>query len=169
MNNQRFRAIEFCDDPQCRCEDRDGVVLYDGPSREEAEAHRELSRYDGFFVEEITRPVSTHTPGPWELSRAGDTGDFVIISECQYDPIVVATVHELTGEHDIGDLAANATMIAAAPEMLAALERLRRASPYHIDTESCECGNGLDDSGNVCEHIQANRAIAKAKGKLLNY
>lgn len=52
--------------------------------------------------------------------------------------------------------------------LLAALKRLMdERNPFVSDTENCECGecgDGHDNDGNVCEHIQANRAIAKAEG-----
>ncbi len=52
-------------------------------------------------------------------------------------------------------------------ELLAALKRLlEECNPFVSDVDSCECGengNGIDDAGNVCEHIQACRAIAKAE------
>lgn len=66
----------------------------------------------------------------------------------------------------LGERPANAKLIAAAPDLLAALERLLdERDQFHSDTESCECGEngtGYDDAGKPCEHIQARRAIARA-------
>lgn len=51
-------------------------------------------------------------------------------------------------------------------ELLAALKRLLEEScPFECSIESCECGptgDGFDDEGNPCEHIQGRRAIANA-------
>ena len=50
----------------------------------------------------------------------------------------------------------------------AACRRLVQECPYICDADSCECGengNGFDNAGNPCEHIQACRAIALAEGK----
>lgn len=51
-------------------------------------------------------------------------------------------------------------------ELTAALERMLDECPYHCDTDECECGengDGFDDAGQPCEHIQARRALARAK------
>lgn len=56
----------------------------------------------------------------------------------------------------------------AAADLLAALLHLVSETPFMSDDSSCECGeygNGFDDEGKPCEHIQAWRAIAKARGK----
>lgn len=66
------------------------------------------------------------------------------------------------------DAEKNAALILAAPNLLAACERLLNECPFECSTDRCECGengNGFDDKGNPCEHIQARRAIAKAKGQ----
>ena len=61
----------------------------------------------------------------------------------------------------------DAKLFAAAPELLAALERMVDDCGFIVFAQECECGengNGFDDKGRPCEHIQAARAIAKAKG-----
>lgn len=52
--------------------------------------------------------------------------------------------------------------------LVAALERLVDDCPFDCNTDTCECGengNGRDDDGNICNHIQARRALAIAKEK----
>lgn len=62
-----------------------------------------------------------HTPGPWRVS---DTGIDVV---CDPDarPLPVVACQHVTGK-DNGEATANARLIAAAPDMLAALERIHR-------------------------------------------
>ena len=41
----RYLTIDRCTEPGCRCLDTAGVILYDGPDREEAEAALAEARY----------------------------------------------------------------------------------------------------------------------------
>ena len=51
---RRFRAVESCIDEGCRCDDRAGVVLYDGPDVHEARQAEERVRSGySFLVEEL--------------------------------------------------------------------------------------------------------------------
>lgn len=87
----------------------------------------------------------------WSVMRAGDDTDWVIIDDTEYDPDVVCTVHQ-TNEHSSFTAEDNARLIAAAPDMLAALEAI---------TDQLErIGNSRD----VPFIALALVAIAKAKG-----
>jgi hypothetical protein len=65
-----------------------------------------------------------HTPGPWSLKR--ENGRFAIIPDCR-SPIALAytAFNGLPQEKD----EANARLIAAAPDLLAALEAVLAANP----------------------------------------
>jgi hypothetical protein len=107
----------------------------------------------------------SHTPEPWWLSPRKSQDDFSTDDIVSADGRRIANCY---GGQSEEPFISNARLIAAAPTLLAALERLVDEQPYESNTKTCECGelgNGLDDEGNVCEHIQAHRAIAKAKGK----
>jgi hypothetical protein len=92
-----------------------------------------------------------HTPGPWTVDRSDDgpliyTGDLLIASVSgSTEHIQVQGLDEKTTE-------ANAWLMAAAPDLLAALERI---------LEHGEWGN-LKDAEVV---NQARAAITKAKGQ----
>jgi hypothetical protein len=89
-----------------------------------------------------------HTPGPWRIHgcEAGQPicaiGDRVI---CDQDKDEVAVVR-----YNAADCEANARLIAAAPDLLAALEQVARAS------EDCGDMNDIDWNG-------LRAAIAKAR------
>jgi hypothetical protein len=88
------------------------------------------------------------TTGPW-LSRGPVPGD----GGSEY-PVSVVVAHVKGNATAGGITEANARLIAAAPDLLAALERLLdERNPFQSDTESCDA-----------KHIQAERAIAKATG-----
>lgn len=89
---------------------------------------------------------TTHTPGPWKahlnqvaIVEMSDGHQFYVGGENQ----------------SIGTIDANALLIAAAPELLAALEIIANSEEQHGDTVICDF-----------ETLQgvARAAIAKAKG-----
>jgi len=96
-----------------------------------------------------------HTPGPWFVSVHDDNNETVvrcrenqgyepIICNCEYDNIDIVTVEEL---------AANARLIAAAPNLLAACKDLVRRAETMTDGEW----------GEPEEIAQAKAAIAQAE------
>jgi hypothetical protein len=84
-----------------------------------------------------------HTPGPWVT---GQHGGVIDRRGC-----AVAKVQEMPGQ-DCGEVEANASLLSAAPDMLAALEELL-ADKY------------LSDPINADRMAKARAAIAKAKGE----
>ena len=98
-----------------------------------------------------------HTPGPWEVRTDGEL--FAICGPAKW--IVTVDVDEEgnialqdgTSEYEVNQ--ANANLIAAAPDLLAALER---ALP-----SLCKCGSR--DCYETEVHQQAVAAIAEAKGE----
>ena len=106
----------------------------------------------------------THTPGPWEIVLEGN--DHVIRGERYF----VAEIIGIDGYQEYD----NARLIAAAPEMLAALKAVRD----HLQRASFDYSNGATDplgqfdEGNVYgwkAHnelvAQLEAAIAKAEGQ----
>ena len=73
------------------------------------------------MIEEMKR-VAAHTPGPWAILP--NTPHFVRAMHPADGMQPVATVYHFGGD---GELAANARLIAAAPELLEALERISTA------------------------------------------
>jgi len=97
----------------------------------------------------------THTPGPWIVSS--------------YAKNLVTTADDKVGVADVAMCGpwcpkppqyqqdANTWLIAAAPEMLAALEEI-------ISQAFVECNCGTECSG-TCTYSKATRSVAKAKGE----
>lgn len=110
--------------------------------------------------------MSEHTPGPWYLG--GDEHN--ICAERDGRRVIVASVtHDITGDklsgHDGGGVEhrechANASLIAAAPELLAALEVCR---------SNIKTLNAAREMEGVVQWIAwlevVEQAIAKARGK----
>jgi len=46
-----YQTIDRCTDPGCHCLDTAGVVLYDGPDRDEAERAKDEARYPDPVIE----------------------------------------------------------------------------------------------------------------------
>ncbi len=106
--------------------------------------------------------MSEHTPGPWR----GD-GQAVVAGALAPNTVAIVSIplrHNLRAHEPVdGEVAANVNLIAAAPDLLAALERLRPMV--------CQClpvGRALDDQSvgficGVCVEI-FEPVIAKARG-----
>jgi len=95
-----------------------------------------------------------HTPGPWELADIGDYSDFdgnsrVVLG----DDRRIAVVKVTPGSALFAESDANARLIAAAPDLLAALEAMVRDADRNQRPGG---GSDVPDS--------ARAAIAKAKG-----
>jgi hypothetical protein len=114
-----------------------------------------------------------HTPGPWENKGEDDECGFFIITAAG---LLIAEVNSIGPSQDDpdgfpgcgGDPGANARLVAAAPDLLAALKRVLADCPYVYDADSCECGEngtGFDDAGKPCCHIRAARVIAQVEGR----
>lgn len=102
--------------------------------------------------------MSPHTPGPWESAHGGvgDAGGFRITEQfvmrpCDDVSIAADIVDPETGEPSL----ANARLIAAAPDLLAALVRL----VFILDPEKCPED---DDLGVDAALAAARDAIVKA-------
>ena len=115
-----------------------------------------------------------HTPGPWELLRGGievqsETNNHEIHALVRGIPVPIAEVHRnMHVEHDdpVGEYVmskaeglANAALLTAAPDLLAALE-IAEGRLMCIDAQKLDTVARNDD---VIDRIRA--AIAKAKGE----
>lgn len=101
--------------------------------------------------------MSTHTLGPWDAHDNGHIyGDNYASA--------VARVFENTHQRD-GEAQANARLIAAAPDMFAALESLRASLP-ELEDHPNEPLPGTVAVDVLCEHWpRILEAIHKAKGE----
>ena len=110
------------------------------------------------------------TPGPWQRSPSKESGgSFIEHISPEYISHVVAFVH---ASHDMFDPpiateedAANAHLIAAAPELYEALDKLK--SSYEALAHDYEYAVGAGDIHPLhAEHIQRCAAVlAKARGE----
>jgi hypothetical protein len=91
--------------------------------------------------------MSAHTPEPWEIAK-GDDGRFIDIVDVNGDGIL-STLRNRNAES-----AANIHLLAAAPDLLAALKVVIDDSVW-CHANFCEC--------KVCKQVRA--AIAKAEGR----
>jgi len=95
-----------------------------------------------------------HTPGPW--IREGSL--VYALNERGRDRMCM-NIHVYTSAIDgaePGEAEANARLIAAAPEMLEALQRF-------VEVDACDCHTRKNEAG-PCAWCQAKAATAKAEG-----
>jgi hypothetical protein len=109
---------------------------------------------------------NTHTPGPWESERAHSGR--VIYKEIQRDfetkeTRMLAFMVRNGDQFPVEESDANASLIAASPDLLTALEWSMRCMGDYLSADSQEardyCYKDLAHA-----HKQAIQAIAKAKG-----
>jgi hypothetical protein len=113
--------------------------------------------------------MSGHTPGPWSLetvpTTAGSCHKIGPFPSAGVRPVVHACVYAdgirlgLDEQSPVAvELLDNARLIAAAPDLLSALDRLTRAA---------SCAAGTDFMGDEYHESieQASKAIAKARGE----
>jgi len=102
-----------------------------------------------------------HTPGPWFVERLESTeGDFSVSTNPDPAALKCYTAVTVGGLSD-GSEEANANLIAAAPDLLAALRAL--FDDYKRLADSGDAGNWrLED---LDEGKQALAALAKAEGR----
>lgn len=103
----------------------------------------------------------SRTPGPWRVTSGGQvTARFYNRHFGDVSPLSLYRSAEVRR--------ANARLIAAAPEMLEALEAL-------LPDIECRCGEayterGIHESNSLCHHIEAVKAaIAKATGEEVDH
>lgn len=106
----------------------------------------------------------SHTKGPWRVSREG-----TLVMGGENEPgerILIARAHYGARPDPSGEQAeANARLIAAAPELLQALERLTRAVQDVAGPEPSESRYGSLWAELRAEAKEAEAAIAKARGE----
>ena len=101
--------------------------------------------------------MSSHTPGPWNAVESQPGIYWIDTREGSHAYGDIATV--LEGGMDPEENAANARLIAAAPDLLAALEDAREEIAMRV----LEDGGDLRSVTKACAKYDA--AIAKARGK----
>ena len=95
-----------------------------------------------------------HTPGPWQII-VNKHGQYDIVATSKTDGIAF-----IDKRNDPDEERANAYLIAAAPEMLEALEELRRWFDDNVSTYEPHCSPEY-----AAMWRRVRNAIAKAKGE----
>ncbi len=103
------------------------------------------------LIDEREIGMSEHTPGPWSANGLKNDGGFEISSEGR--PFVICTRNPVN--HRAGESNANAVLIAAAPDLLAALRQMDDFCQDFSEAVFCR-------DGKIAGIIRA--AIAKATG-----
>lgn len=96
--------------------------------------------------------MNKYTPGPWHVAERVDDGDVLYTVEA--DNLPVAYIYRKAERE------ANARLIAAAPELLEALEELLAWDLQMLPQEVSEGYSGIEE-----DIARAKAAIAKATGK----
>lgn len=114
-------------------------------------------------AQSVATSQGTHTPGPWEVRHYAGKTEVRAIGDSQHmgHTWIVSDVFGDSGAvfRGHGSPAANAALIAAAPELLAALEKL---APYAL--QRAETEPPFTAKYARADYEIARAAIAKAKG-----
>lgn len=99
----------------------------------------------------------THTPGPWELDESLRGNSYTAISGEDWIELATVVTRMKSSDEYSPEGLANARLIAAAPELLAALEDMFALFADHAQ---------YDEDGHEAAAVAVARAaIAKAKGE----
>ncbi|MBP8176362.1 MAG: hypothetical protein KAX77_01235 [Xanthomonadales bacterium] len=93
--------------------------------------------------------MSAHTPGPWELDHGDDGDNFTIRADGEF--VTRLTKSRYTDDRRDPEAYANAALIAAAPDLLAALRAM--------------IGDGVTIEQFHNREVLARAAIARAEGR----
>lgn len=106
----------------------------------------------------MSKSEAKHTPGPWE-PHLYESGGFEIVSVHERNFIITSRngYQEWDRKNESVD---NARLIAAAPELLEALEE---CIDHMTNSNDCTHGNGF--TYDFCPVEKARAAIAKARGE----
>lgn len=142
--------------------------------REYDEATYASELANGEASEATDKVASEHTPGPW---YASSPFRHTQIASTNYYSVLISRVKDAHydrdpsfaqvcrggpdgGSREVGDIEANARLIAAAPSLLAACEALP------LDCDFTDAADFKDNSSRFFEAMDlARQAIAKARGK----
>ena len=105
-----------------------------------------------------------HTPGPWEVSNDHKPSPYIIRQDGRFTGFASVKFHDfLKNERARQEQEANARLIAAAPELLAALERLIKSSLAVSDLRHNDQPIDDEDWSSLYNDVMdARAAIAKA-------
>ncbi len=102
--------------------------------------------------------MTQHTPGPWTTAKYhADTREGIQIWDSVEGYIIADVVDD---QHD--NSAANAALIAAAPETAAERDRLRQVNEVILKALRDLVGQG--DNGNYCDRCDSSLAEGHAEG-----
>jgi hypothetical protein len=107
------------------------------------------------------KAVTGHTPGPWRVTYSDD-GGFQVGVELHDGAFDVVICVRGSWTHRVKESLANARLIAAAPELLAALKEMREFIRIRFPDDSLASGNWPTVKPLV---EKWDAAIAKAEGK----
>jgi len=107
-----------------------------------------------------------HTPGPWPFERTGDGKRYVVGEGLVEGPHGYEVAEVYSDDCDPDEALANARLIAAAPDMLAALKSADHALTQFVafELDAREIMGNTNFEIVKCERERARAAIAKATG-----
>lgn len=106
-------------------------------------------------MSEGNKSTDRHTPGPWSNERIWDTPESRIHARVEGVPMALAEVFTM---RNAGEKEANARLIAAAPELLEVLRKVRdQIDDPHIGV--------IDHRSDVALVSAIRIAVAKAEGR----
>ena len=114
------------------------------------------------------RALFEYTPGPWTIEEYGDDATALVIHKDTENRVCFMATPGSRG--DPAKIEADARLICAAPDLLAAAKKLEQAEDFHANCDECE-GEEVPELCEKCfpffddARVMRRLAIAKATGK----